>query len=43
MDSKTVSLSPTKSCKFESYILKTLAASSDLKWMADSPIMKTVI
>lgn len=37
MDSKAVSLSPT------SYILKTLAASSDLKWMADSPIMKTVI
>lgn len=40
MDSKAVSLSPSK---FESYILKTLAASSDLKWMADSPIMKTVI
>lgn len=36
MDSKAVSLSPT-------YKEKTLAASSDLKWMADSPIMKTVI
>lgn len=35
MDSKAVSLSPT--------YLKTLAASLDLKWMADSPIMKTVI
>lgn len=33
----------SKAVMFESYILKTLAASSDLKWMADSPIMKTVI